>query len=280
MKFGANTFIWTDSFGPEHFELLPRLKEAGLDGIEIGMLAPATFPSAALRKELEKVGLECTSCSILPKGLSLISEDRHIRSKARSHVEDCLKATSDAGGSVLCGPLYSPVGYFTGRRRTSDEWRRAVDMLHEIAPIASKAGVQVAIEPLNRFETYFLNTTADAALLCDQIGHPNIGILVDTFHANIEEKSIGDALKRAGKHLKHLHSSENDRGIPGTGNVNWPEFFSTVKSIRYDGWMVIESFGFSLGGLSAAASIWRDLAPEPESIPFAGVKFLRKMTSK
>ena len=279
MKFGANTFIWTDSFSPAHFGLLPKLKEAGLDGIEIGMLAPTSFPASAVRKELEKSGLECTSCSILPKGLSLIAEDKDVRRKARSHIEDCLKATADTGGRVLCGPLYSPVGYFTGVRRTDDEWRRAVEDWQEIAPVAAKVGVQVAIEPLNRFETYFLNTVADAAKLCGEIGHDNIGILVDTFHANIEEKSIGPALKQAGKYLKHIHSCENDRGTPGTGNVNWPEFFSTIKSIHYDRWLVIESFGFSLGGLSAAASIWRDLAQTPESIPFEGVKFLRKMTS-
>lgn len=277
MKFAANTFIWTDSFRSEHFKILPRLKEAGLDGIEIGMLAPTTFPSAAFRKELKKNGLGCTSCSILPQGMSLLSEDKDIRRRACAHVADCLEATAEAGGTVVCGPLYSPVGYFTGQRRTSDEWQRVVESWQELAPIAAKTGVQVAIEPLNRFETYFLNTTTDAAALCNEIDHPNIGILVDTFHANIEEKSIGAALKAAGKHLKHLHSCENDRGIPGTGNVNWPEFFSTVKSIHYDDWMVIESFGFSLGGLSAAASIWRDLAPTPEAIPFEGVRFLRRM---
>ena len=135
--------------------------------------------------------------------------------------------------------------------------------------------VAIAIEPLNRFETYFLNTVADAAALCDEIADDRIGILIDTFHANIEEKSIGAALRLAGRHLKHLHACENDRGIPGSGNVNWPEFFSTVREIGYDGWLTIESFGFSLGEIAAAASIWRDLAPTPESIAFEGVKFLR-----
>jgi D-psicose/D-tagatose/L-ribulose 3-epimerase len=279
MKFGASSYIWTEIFGLEHCGILPRLKEAGLDGIEIGVLAPAPFPAQAIRKELEKSGLECTTCSTIPNGASLISEDAAARRKARIHVEDCLKATADAGGKVLCGPMYSPVGYFSGRRRTSDEWKRAVESWKEIAPIAAKNGVQVALEPLNRFETYFLNTASDAATLCDEIGDPNIGILIDTFHANIEEKGIGGALRQAGRHLKHIHSCENDRGTPGTGNVNWREFFSTIAVIHYDGWMVIESFGFSLGTLSAAASIWRDIEREPEAIAFDGVKFLREHTS-
>ena len=276
MRFGANAFIWTNSFGPKHFDLLPRLKDAGFDGIEIAVIAPASMALSAIRKELERAGLQCTTCSIIPKGLSLTSADADLRRKARAHVEDCLKATAELGGRLICGPLYSPVGYFSGVRRTADEWSRAVESWREIAPIAAQVRVDVAIEPLNRFETYFLNTVEDGARFCDEIGSASVGMLVDTFHANIEEKSIGPALRKAGKHLKHIHSCENDRGTPGTGNVNWPEFFSTVKSIHYDGWLVIESFGFSLGELSAAASIWRDLAAVPESIAFEGVKFLRK----
>lgn len=279
MKFGANAFIWTESFGPKHFDLLPRLKAGGFDGIEIGVIAPASVPSSAIRKDLEKAGLECTTCSIIPRGLSLTAADADIRRKARSHIEDCLKTSADLGARIICGPLYSPVGYFSGQRRTGDEWRRAVESWQEIAPVAARLGVEVAIEPLNRFETYFLNTVEDTARFCDEIGSANVGILADTFHANIEEKSIGPALRKAGKHLKHIHSCENDRGIPGSGNVNWPEFFSTIKSIQYDCWLVIESFGFSLGELSAAASIWRDLAADPESIAFEGVKFLRSNTA-
>jgi D-psicose/D-tagatose/L-ribulose 3-epimerase len=280
MKIGASSYIWAETFGVEHAGILPRLKEAGLDGIEIGILAPRTFPAAAIRKELAKAGLESTACSVIPHGMSLISGDADARRKARSHVEDCLKATADMGGTVLCGPLYSPVGYFTGRRRTADEWKRGVESWQQIVEATAGGGVAVAIEPLNRFETYFLNTDADGSKFCDEVGHSNVGLLVDTFHANIEEKSIGPALRQASRHLKHVHTCENDRGTPGTGNVNWSEFFSTIEAIRYDGWFVIESFGFSLGGISAAASIWRDIERDPEDIAFNGVKYLRKMTSR
>jgi D-psicose/D-tagatose/L-ribulose 3-epimerase len=279
MKFGASSYIWAEIFGLEHCGILPRLRQAGLDGIEIGILEPVKFAAAGIRRELEKNGLECTACSTIPNGASLISEDAVARRKAREHVEACLKATADAGGRLFCGPMYSPVGYFSGKRRTSDEWKRAVESWREIAPVAVKNGVQVALEPLNRFETYFLNTAADAAKLCDEIGHPNVGVLVDTFHANIEEKSIGRALEAAGGHLKHVHSCENDRGTPGSGNVNWREFFQAIGSIGYQGWFVIESFGFSLGTLAAAASIWRDIEREPEDVAFEGVKFLREHTA-
>jgi D-psicose/D-tagatose/L-ribulose 3-epimerase len=276
MKFGANTFIWAEAFGPEHFGVLPRLKDAGFDGIEIAMLSPSTLPATAIRRELGKYQFECTCCSAFGAGLSLASEDREVRKKAMTHVRDSLKAAAELGSSLVAGPLYTPVGYFTGKRRTSDEWRRTIDCWQELRSDVKQTGVKVAIEPLNRFETYFLNIASDAALLCDEIADPNIGILLDTFHCNIEEKSIGPALKAAGRHLKHIHSCENDRGIPGTGNVNWPEFFQTLAEIGYDGWLTIESFGFSLGAISAAAAIWRDLAPSPESIAVEGVAFLRE----
>jgi D-psicose/D-tagatose/L-ribulose 3-epimerase len=141
--------------------------------------------------------------------------------------------------------------------------------------------VTLAIEPLNRFETFFLNTAADAAALCDEVGHPNVGVLFDTFHANIEEKDIAAGYRTIGRHLRHVHACENDRGTPGSGHVEWDAVFQAWRELRYDGWLTIESFGFALGELSAAASIWRDIERTPESIAFDGVQFLRKnMTSR
>ncbi len=274
MKFGVNTLIWGASFETSHFSLLPAIKAAGFDGIELPIFNPAAFDAMTIRRELETCGLECTAVSILPGGTTLTSNDRAVRQRAQAHIKDCIAAAVETGARLLAGPLYSPVGCFTGKRRTPDEWSWAVESWRELGSAVSEFDLQIAIEPLNRFETYFLNTAADGGSFCDAIDHPKIGLLVDTFHANIEEKSIGPALRQAGRHLKHLHTCENDRGTPGTGNVNWTEFFRTVEEIGYDGWMTIESFGFNIGELSAAASIWRDLAPTPESIAFDGIKFL------
>ena len=275
MKFGVNTLIWGASFEARHFGLLPAIKAAGFDGIEIPIFNPSTCEAAAIRRALDGCGLECTAVSILPAGTSLASGDAQARREAQTHIRNCIRATAEAGARMLAGPLYSPVGYLTGKRRTEDEWRYAVDCWRELGSTASEFGMEIAIEPLNRFETYVLTTAADGAAFCEAIGDPGIGLLLDTFHANIEEKSIGAALTQAGRHLKHLHTCENDRGTPGTGNVNWDEFFRTVGEIGYRGWMTIESFGFHIGELSAAASIWRDLAPTPESIAFDGVRFLK-----
>ncbi|MGA2592477.1 MAG: sugar phosphate isomerase/epimerase [Bryobacteraceae bacterium] len=276
MKFGVNTFIWTANFDRSNLPLLPAIKAAGFDGVEVPLFSPAQFAAADIRRGLADNGLECTICSILTGGLNMISDDAAVRAKTRVHLEDCVKAAAEVGAQIIAGPLYSPVGLMTGRRRTADEWQRAVDCYQAIGPVLRDYGVTIAIEPLNRFETYFLNTAADAVALCDAIGHPNVGILFDTFHANIEEKDVAGAYRTVGRHLKHVHTCENDRGIPGTGHVDWKGVFQALRDVQYDGWLTIESFGFALGELSAAASIWRDIAPSPESIAFEGVKFLKR----
>jgi D-psicose/D-tagatose/L-ribulose 3-epimerase len=279
MKYGVNTFIWTANFDSSNLPLLPRIKKAGFDGVEVPLFNPAQFAVADIRRGLKENGLECTICSVLTGGMNMISDDAAVRQKTRAHMEACVNSAAEVGAKIIAGPLYSPVGYLPGRRRTSEEWKWAVDCYQSLGPVLSSHGVTIAIEPLNRFETYFLNTAEDVARLCDEINHPNVGVLFDTFHANIEEKDIAQGYRTVGRHLKHVHTCENDRGIPGTGHVEWDGVFRALRDLTYDGWLTIESFGFSLGELSAAASIWRDIAPSPESIAFEGVKFLKRNTS-
>ncbi|HLM98669.1 MAG TPA: sugar phosphate isomerase/epimerase family protein [Bryobacteraceae bacterium] len=276
MKFGVNVLIWTANFTRQHLPLLPEIKRRGFDGIEVPIFSLAEFRANDIRRGVEQNGLECTACSVIPHGLSVGSNDESVRQKARTHIEDCVKLAADAGAKILAGPLYTPVGYLPGRRRTADEWKWAVESYRSLGPVLERYGVTIAIEPLNRFETYFLNTAADSAALCEQINHPNVGILFDTFHANIEEKNIGQAYRTVGRHLKHVHTCENDRGTPGSGHVEWTDVFRALRDMDYDGWLTIESFGFAMGEISAAASIWRDLAPTPESIAFEGIKFLKQ----
>jgi D-psicose/D-tagatose/L-ribulose 3-epimerase len=275
MKFGVNTFIWSGTFDPSNFGLLPTIKEAGFDGVEIPLLRPKELEAASIRKAVEANGLETNCCTALVDGHSLISDSPDIRRRTQQHLRDVAKAAAEAGAKIVCGPLYSPVGYLPGRRRSGDEWKWAVEGFQAVGETLAAHQVTFAIEPLNRFETYFLNTAADAAQLAKEIGHPNIGILFDTFHANIEEKNIAAGYTTVGPYLKHVHTCENDRGIPGSGHVEWKEVFQALRSLNYDGWLTIESFGFAIGDLSAAASIWRDIERTPESIAFDGVRFLK-----
>jgi D-psicose/D-tagatose/L-ribulose 3-epimerase len=279
MKLGVNTFIWSAEFGRAQLALLPRIKEHGFNGVEIPMFDPAGFPAADIRHALAVNDLECTVCSIIPDGRSLISEDPDVRRRTQQHLRDAIQATADVGAHVIDGPLYSPVGYLSGRRRTPEEWRWAIEGYRSVTSTLDSCDVTLAIEPLNRFETYFLNTAADAAALCDEVGHPRVGVAFDTFHANIEEKGLAGACRRIGGHLKHVQISENDRGTPGSGHIDWGSLLRALRDLEYDGWLTIESFGPSLGAFSAAVAIWRDIEPTPESIAFDGIDFLRRALS-
>jgi len=242
----------------------------------VPLFRPSEFPAAQIRKDTEALGLARTVCSVLLPGFSLIDDDASVRRQTQQHLRDTILAASEGGVTLIAGPLYCPVGYLPGRRRTAEEWSRAVEGYQNIADLLAQNNMTLAIEPLNRFETFFLNTAADAAALCEEVGHPNVGILFDTFHANIEEKDIAQGYLTVGKYLKHVHTCENDRGIPGSGHVEWNAVFQALKDLNYDGWLTIESFGFAIGELSAAAAIWRDIERTPDSIAFEGIKFLKK----
>jgi D-psicose/D-tagatose/L-ribulose 3-epimerase len=279
MKFGVNLLIWTANFDESHLPLLPRIRAAGFDGVEVPMYKGRDFAVAALRNGLADTGMESTICSVLVDGLSLISDDAGLRAKAVEQLRENIATTAEAGAKIIAGPMYAPVGYLAGRRRTVDEWQRAVDCWQQLGPWLGQHGVVAAIEPLNRFETYFLNTADDAARFCDEVADPNVGILFDTFYANIEEKSIANGYREVARHLKHVHTCENDRGTPGSGHVEWAEVFEAIQEIGYDGWLTIESFGSNLPEVAGAAAIWRDLAATPEAVAFDGIGFLKKRTA-
>lgn len=276
MKFGANTLIWTDAFGLEHLPLLDEVKQRGFDGIEVARFDFDGFPAPMIGRAIEALGLGTTFCSALTGNLSLASEDAEIRKQAFDFIASGVFTAAQLGAKTFVGPYCTPVGQLVGRRRTSDEWKRVVEGLQRVGEVLDLHGVDLAIEPLNRFEAYFLNTAEDAVRLCEDVGHPRIGVLFDTFHANIEEKDLGRAILTLGHHIKHVHTCENDRGIPGTGHIEWPCVFAALKQVGYDGWVVIESFGFAIEAIAAAACIWRDIAPTPEEIAWEGVKFLKK----
>ena len=194
-------FYGPREFGASFFDILPRVKKYGFDAFEIPVFDPSQVDVDSIRKELEANNLACTICAILPPGLSAIDGDSAVRARTQEHLARCVELTAAFGATLLSGPIYAPVGYIPGRRRTKNEWQWAVECIQGLGPVLERNGVTLAIEPLNRFETFFLTTVSDAADLCDAIGHPNIGVLVDTFHANIEEKNIPEACRMPGAAL-------------------------------------------------------------------------------
>ena len=274
MKFGVNTMIWSGAI--DDSIPLEAIKNAGVDVIEVPVFNASDVPLEPLKQSLEEFGLECTFCSVNPPGKNPISDDAAVRAATVEHWKQVIRTAAEVGAELIAGPTYAPVGYLPGRRRNEEEWKWGVDFHQQLAPLLEETRVQLAIEPLNRFETYFINTVDDAVRFVEQVGSANIGILVDTFHANIEEKDVPGAYRACGRHLKHVHTCENDRGVPGTGHTDWKGVLTTLKETGYDKRLTIESFNSTIPELAAATAIWRDLAPAPDDIAFEGTKFLRE----
>lgn len=277
MRIGVNTMVWTGAFNTSHLPLLSKIRNWGFDSVEIAIFDYTEFPVRETRRALQDLGLELSCTSVLPAGLSLLDASAAVRAEAMDWMRRALTTVSELGGSAVVGPLYSPVGFLPGTRRTRDEWNRVVDCYRQLAPEFEKLPAKVAIEPLNRFETFFLNLAGDAVRLCDEIGSPSVGVLFDTFHANIEEQDPLAALRGTGRHLLHVHTCENDRGIPGSGHIPFPGVFETLKSLNYGGLCVIESFASTIPELARASAIWRDLAASPDDLAVKGLEYLRRV---
>ncbi len=267
--------VWTGSFSARNLALLDTIRTAGFEVAELGIFDFPALDCIAVRSALHANGLKCTATSALPEDMSLLDANPEVRRRTVEWLCRAVDTLAALGASVLAGPFYAPVGFLPGRRRTTDEWNYAVDGLRRVGEAIEGSGVRLAIEPLNRFETYFLNTAADALRLYREVGHPSVGILFDTFHANVEEKDVPAALQSLGSAVCHVHLSENDRGIPGTGHVPFARIFEILTQMHYAGAAVVESFATTIPEIARAAAIWRDLYPSSDDFAVDSAAFLR-----
>jgi D-psicose/D-tagatose/L-ribulose 3-epimerase len=259
--------------------VLESLKKMGYDGIELPLFNLG-LDYAAWGKRLDDLGLERTAVTVRTEADNPISQD----AKSRADGVDATKRTLDCcaavGATHLVGPYHSALGLFSGKGPTPDEWKWGVESMKKVAEHAGQTNVTLGVECLNRFETYLLNTHSDAAKFAREVGHPNCKVMYDTFHANIEEKSIGDAIRSCADVLCHVHISENDRSTPGAGNIRWAENFDTLKEVGYDGWLMIEAFGLALPELAAATKIWRRMFQSEEQLARDGLAFMKSEYAK
>lgn len=249
-----------------------------MDFIEIPLMVLETFDAAAIKERLQKVGLGAVTSTVLLGDTDITSDDADIRAKGVEYLKACVKATSDIGADNFSGVVYSQFVKPAIRRPTEQAWKHSADCLRETAHFAKEVGVTIGIEPVNRYETYLINTCDQALKLKEMIGEDNIKIHLDTYHMNIEEKSYYDATVKAGKDLIHYHLCENDRGIPGTGLVNWDEIFKALAEIDYQHNAALESFVDATDNMNTW--VWRQLAPDGDTLLRQGVEFIRKMQKK
>lgn len=279
MRFGINTLLFSSPFTNESTAWFPTFKEWGFDGVEIALEDPANIDPAYVRAELDRHGLRAdVVCGVMAPGRDLrgTPDDQQA---ALDYLNGLLDAMPVLGATLLVGPLYSAVG--RAEPTPPDEYQRQWDLvvghLRTVADRAQAQGIRLALEPLNRFETDFINTGEQALRLADAMGSPAVGVHFDTFHMNIEEKNLPAAIRQAGAKLWHFHACGNDRGTPGNDHTDWTGVAAALREVGYDGYATIESFTLDVVSIAKAAAIWRQIEPAREDIAVKGLAYLRQL---
>ena len=262
MRYGASTFIWASPFSNRTLDLFDRVKAIGFDILEICVEDPATIDAPAIYDRAARTGVSVTICGAFGPDRDLSSEDAAVRQAGLSYLERCIDFASELKSPFVSGPMYAAVGNtrLLDESARGDQWERAVDSLKRAAAYAAGRGVKLAIEPLNRFETDLVNTVDQALRLIDDVEADNVGLLLDTFHMNIEEDSFAEAIRTTGPLLGHFHIGENNRRVPGKGGLPWHEIGTALREIGYDGAVVMEPFVKQGGGVGSDIKVWRDLS--------------------
>ncbi|CAN7746786.1 sugar phosphate isomerase/epimerase family protein [Ensifer adhaerens] len=277
MKLGINLLCLTDFVEERHLDNIGRLRDLGYDGVEVPVLSGKVSHYERLGRELDGLGLGRSTTSIVPTPeANPVSCDAEVRARGLSHLDWALDCAIALGAESMGGPFHAPIGFFTGRGASEDELKYGADAHHALAERAAANGMHLSLEPLNRFETYFLNTMEQARAYVDRVAHPAFKIMYDTFHANVEERRPEAAIRLIGQDIGVFHVSENDRGIPGRGHIEFGAMFTVLKEIGYDGWLTLEAFGAGLPAIATATRVWRPLFPDFDTLFSESATFIRK----
>ena len=281
-RFGVASLIWTEDFTVKDLPLIQKAKALGFEVLDINVAHPEKFPTEVVKEKVKEVGIEVVTTIGLPTNSNLIDPNPEIRRNGIETLKKLVDINVDIGSSILGGVNYAAWGYLTGKPRTEDEWGWSVESMHEIALYAkSKSDMIIAVEPVNRFETHFLNVAQDAVNYCKDVGTGNLKVLLDSFHMIREEQNFAGAVETCGKeYLGYVHACENNRGIPGTGLVPWEELFAALRKIGYNGPLVIESFDPSFIELNRLCAIWRKFAETGEELALEGLQNLKDIEKR
>ena len=276
-NFGVDSFIWSENFGRKDLHLFQKARDIGFTTFDAMISHPEDFPTKEVKQAAADAGIELVTTCVMNAAANPISPDPAVRARALEWVKQIIEISTELGARTLGGVNYAAWGYLTGKPRTEDEWNWSVETLRKAAEYAKDQGPLVlAFEPINRFETHFLNIAEDAIRYCQDIGTDNVGVHLDTFHMIREETSFAEPVRLCGKrYLAYIHVCENTRGIPGTGLVPWREFFTAVKDVGYEGPLTIESFDPDFEEVNRNCAIWRRFAESGEALAIEGLRNLK-----
>jgi len=280
MKLGVNTFVWVSPFTTEAVdELANKVKRFGFDILEIACEDPKRIDVNKVKNAVNENHLDVVVCGAFGPDRNICSENPETILNAKAYITWLIDAAEVLDAEVVAGPMYSSVGkaHYDDPVDRKKEWNRAVEGIREMAGYAQNKGIKLALETLNRFETDMINTVAQGLEFVDAVGKENVGLHLDTFHMHLEEKSSAAAIRLAGEKIFHFHACENDRGVPGTGQVRWLEIAEAIKDVKYTGPIVIESFTNEVKEIARAVCIWREIAPSQDAIAKEGLQFLKNI---
>ena len=280
MKFGINTVLWVWPFTGKRLDLLKKVKDIGFDTVEIAVEDMSDKNLNAIKNGLKEYDLNCIICGAYSPERSIISEDENIQKEGREYIRKLIDMCSRFGAKTLVGPTYS-IGIhpeFNNPDKKKKAWQICVKNLKEVGNYAKESGIKIAIEPLNRYETSFINTAGDMVKLIKEIDNKSVGVQLDVYHMNIEEKNLEEAIVNTGKYLYHLHVPEHDRGTPGTGHTDWQGVVRGLKKISFNECVVIESCDPKIGSpIAELGAIWRTYDYGQEELAKRGLKFLKEI---
>jgi D-psicose/D-tagatose/L-ribulose 3-epimerase len=279
--FGVSTWLWTSPFTTETVSLFPKIKSMGFDAVEIPVEYPELIDPKKVREALLSNGLKPIVCAAFGPTRDLTHDDVSVHEACIKYVVQCFDLCDAWDSKFVAGPMYSAVGKarMVPAEQRKIEWERAVNNLRRVCKIADDRGLQIALEPLNRFESDLVNTAEDVMRLVRDIDHPAARVLLDSFHMSIEEGDMEKAIMTVGDRLIHVQVSENYRGTPGTGQTPWESFKRGLQRIAYNGCVSIESFTPEIKELAGAVCIWRRLAGDQDAFAGDGLKFLKGLLS-
>ncbi len=280
VKFGVSTWLWTSPFTTASIpELFPKIAELGFDVVEIAVEDPMLIDANAVKQGLKDYGLQAVVCGAFGPSRDLTNDDPAVHENCFDYLRSCFDLCNELGTSFLAGPMYSAVGKarMVPPEQRKREWDLAVKNLRIVCEMAAAKNLQIALEPLNRFESDLVNTSADVIRLVNDISHPAAKIILDGFHMNIEEPDVEQAIIDAGDKLIHFQVSENYRGTPGTGQTRWDAYKRGLEAINYRGVVSIESFTPDNKELAGAVCFWHPMAENQDKFASEGLQFLRDL---
>jgi len=277
LKIGVHLSTYTKNWNDDVFKYLEISKKIGYDGVEIPLVDPFNFDIKKFKEELTRLNLEVSCGTGLSIDADISSVDSEKREKGLKHLKRCVDICNGLGSKVLGGVLYSPWGKLISREEAKENIEHSIKGLKEIAEYGEEKEVLISLEVLNRYESYFLNTVEEGKELLEKIGHKNVKLHFDTFHSHIEETSLRNAILSGASEIGHVHFCENNRGVPGTGQIDWNEVSKSLKDINYNGWIVVENFVMPSCEVGNTVGIWRKIDDSGEQAARKAYKFIDEL---